>query len=77
MAKELRLLVLAFAVVISGHELFAATSGYLLTNAFAGLTFTNPVCLAAPPGENNRLFIAEKKGRIVVITNLAAPTRSK
>src|SRR5690606_4549069 len=28
------------------------------------------------PGETNRLFILEKRGRIVVITNLAAPTRS-
>src|ERR1043166_3669100 len=54
----------------------AAASGYTLTNAFVGLTFTNPVCIASVPGETNRLFIVERKGRIVVITNLAAPTHS-
>jgi glucose/arabinose dehydrogenase len=54
----------------------AASSGYLLTDAFPGLTFINPVGFASPPGEANRLFIVEKKGRIVVITNLAAPTRT-
>src|SRR5580765_8377316 len=52
------------------------TYGYSFSNAFPTLNFTNPVCLASPPGETNRLFIVEKKGRIVVITNLAAPTRS-
>jgi glucose/arabinose dehydrogenase len=53
-----------------------AATGYDLANAFPGLTFTNPVCLASPPGETSRLFIVEKTGRIVVITNLAAPTRT-
>src|SRR5262245_57100401 len=52
------------------------TLGYTTTNAFPGLAFTNPVCFASPPGETNRLFIVEKRGRIVVITNLAAPTRT-
>jgi glucose/arabinose dehydrogenase len=50
--------------------------GYTYTNALPGLTFANPVCLATPPGETNRLFVLEKSGRIIVITNLAAPTRS-
>ena len=50
--------------------------GYTYTNAFPGLVFTNPVCLATPPGETNRLFVLEKSGRIIVITNLAAPTRT-
>jgi glucose/arabinose dehydrogenase/mono/diheme cytochrome c family protein len=52
------------------------TLGYTWSNALGTLTFTNPVALASPPGETNRLFIVEKKGRIVVITNLAAPTRT-
>src|SRR5215831_15640006 len=52
------------------------TFGYTWTNAFPALTFTNPVCIASAPGETNRLFIVEKRGRIVVITNLVAPTRS-
>src|SRR5436309_6336658 len=28
------------------------------------------------PGETNRLFVVEKHGRIVVITNLTSPTRT-
>ena len=38
----------------------------------------SPIPLASPrhPGETNRLFIVEKNGRIIVITNLAAPTRT-
>ncbi|MFO1475943.1 MAG: PQQ-dependent sugar dehydrogenase, partial [Verrucomicrobiota bacterium] len=50
--------------------------GLLTTNAFPGLTFLNPVAIATPPGETNRLFIVEKHGRIVVITNLAKPART-
>src|SRR5438552_15252333 len=55
---------------------YAASSRYLLTNAFPTLTFINPVGFASPPGEAIRLFVVEKKGRIVVITNLAAPSRT-
>src|SRR5438046_4080729 len=54
----------------------AAASGYVFTNAFPGVGFTNPVCIVSAPAETNRLFILEKRGRVVVITNLAAPTRS-
>jgi uncharacterized repeat protein (TIGR03806 family) len=50
--------------------------GYTSTNALGTMTFTNVVCLASPPGETNRLFLLEKRGRILVITNLAAPTRT-
>jgi glucose/arabinose dehydrogenase len=49
---------------------------YTFTNAFPGLGFTNPVCIVSPPDETNRIFIVEKRGRIIVITNLAAPTRA-
>ena len=52
------------------------TLGFTATNAFPGLIFTNPIVLATPPGETNQLFIVEKRGRIIVITNLAAPTRT-
>lgn len=52
------------------------TYSYALTNAFGDLTFANPVCITAPPGEINRLFIVEQAGRVAVITNLAAPTRT-
>lgn len=50
--------------------------GYAATNAFPGVTFTDPLAIATPPGETNRLFIVEQAGRIAVITNLAAPNRS-
>jgi glucose/arabinose dehydrogenase len=52
------------------------TFGFTSSNIFPSLNFTNPLCLTAPPGETNRLFIVEKRGRIVVITNLAAPART-
>ena len=54
----------------------APVYGYTLENAFPGLTFTEPVAFAVPPGETNRLFILERAGLIIVITNLAAPTRT-
>ena len=56
----------------------AAPPGYLYTstNALGTLTFNNPVAIVVPPAETNRLFVVEKRGRIVVITNLAAPTRT-
>src|SRR5262245_21264455 len=50
--------------------------GYTATNAFGNLTFDTPVAIATPPGETNRIFIAEQAGRIAVITNLANPTRT-
>lgn len=50
------------------------TFGYSVSNAFTGLSFGNPLALATPPGETNRLFILSKSGQMYVITNLAAPT---
>ncbi|MBL6764710.1 MAG: PQQ-dependent sugar dehydrogenase [Verrucomicrobiae bacterium] len=50
--------------------------GLVSTNAFPFLTFDKPVGLASPPGEANRLFVVEQKGRIQVITNLAEPTKT-
>ena len=50
--------------------------GYTTTDAFPDLTFQDPVCIASPPGETNRLFVLERPGRIQVITNLANPTKT-
>lgn len=50
--------------------------GYTLANAFSTVPLSQPVCITSPPGETNRLFILEKGGNIVVITNLAAPNRT-
>jgi glucose/arabinose dehydrogenase len=51
-------------------------SGFALTSALGGLTFDQPVCIASPPGETNRLFVLERTGRIMVVTNLAEPTET-
>jgi glucose/arabinose dehydrogenase len=50
--------------------------GYTLNNALPGVTLTQPVCITSPPQETNRLFILEKGGNIVVVTNLANPNRT-
>ncbi len=50
--------------------------GYTINNAFPTVSLTQPVCITSPPQETNRLFILEKGGNIVVITNLAVPTRT-
>ncbi|MBL9126275.1 MAG: PQQ-dependent sugar dehydrogenase, partial [Verrucomicrobiales bacterium] len=47
-----------------------------LESALGSLRFSSPVVVTTPPGETNRLFVVEQSGRIVVITNLAAPTRT-
>ena len=51
--------------------------GYGTEPAFPGrFTFSQPVAIASPPGETNRLFIVEKAGRIQVIPDLANPVRT-
>jgi uncharacterized repeat protein (TIGR03806 family) len=54
----------------------ATTNSYGVPNAFGTLTFAGPMLTAFPPGETNRLFVAERGGTIQVITNLAAPTKT-
>lgn len=52
------------------------TDGFAWEDALSGLRFERPVALRTPPGETNRLFVAEQSGRIYVITNLAEPTKT-
>ena len=52
------------------------TVGYGLSNVFGNLTFHEPVAIVSPPGETNRLFVVERTGSILVITNLAAPNKT-
>lgn len=52
------------------------TSDYHGDLLFQNISFSAPVALATPSGETNRLFIVERPGRIVVVTNLAQPTRT-
>lgn len=49
--------------------------GYGTADAFPGIRFNQPVAIASPPGETNRLFIVEKRGRIQVIPDLTNPGR--
>ncbi|MDB6036743.1 MAG: hypothetical protein JWM99_584 [Verrucomicrobiales bacterium] len=51
-------------------------SGFGLANALGNLIFDQPVGIYSPPGETNRLFIVERPGRVMVVTNLAAPTKT-
>ncbi len=48
------------------------TFGYRAEDAFAGITFSQPLGLVVPPGETDRLFVIEKTGRIQVIANLGS-----
>jgi glucose/arabinose dehydrogenase len=43
-------------------------------NAFSGLSFNQPVCIASPPGDTQRVFICEKTGLLRVIPNVTATT---
>jgi glucose/arabinose dehydrogenase len=49
--------------------------GYRLVDAFPNVRFDDPVAVEFPPGETNRLFIVERTGRIMVIPDLALPTK--
>lgn len=53
----------------------AAALPYTAVPAFSSLVFAQPLAIVTPPGETNRLFIVEKAGRIVVVPDLAKPTR--
>lgn len=43
-------------------------------NAFAGLSFNQPVCITSPPGDIQRVFICEKGGLLRVVPNVTATT---
>ncbi len=47
-----------------------------LVDAFPGLSFSQPIDVASPPGETNRLFILEKGGDLELIPDLSAPSRT-
>ncbi len=47
---------------------------YQIVDAFGSLAFSDPVCLATPPGETNRLFVCQKGGLLRVISDISANT---
>lgn len=76
MANTLRLVLPLFAVLwLSPASAESATLPYVSTPALAPLVFNEPLAIVSPPGETNRVFIVEKKGRIVVVPDLAQPSR--
>lgn len=52
-------------------------TSYSLVNALPGLTFTEPVCIASPPGDTQRLFVCEKGGKIWVVPDVTAASPAK
>lgn len=50
--------------------------GYSLTNALGYLHFNQPLLALVPSGETNRMFVVERGGNIMVVTNLSQPTKS-
>ena len=49
-------------------------TAYSLVNALGTLTFNEPICLATPPGETQRLFVCGKSGVIHVVPDVTAAT---
>ena len=52
------------------------STGLALVDALPGLTFSEPLCLASPPGESERLFVCEKGGVIRVVPDVGAASPS-
>jgi uncharacterized repeat protein (TIGR03806 family) len=48
-----------------------------LVEAFPGLSFDAPTCLASPPAPSTQLFVCEKGGKIWVIPDVTAPVPAK
>ena len=44
-------------------------------DAFPGQSFSNPLAITSPAGETDRIFIVEKRGRIIGLKNLTDPER--
>ncbi len=50
------------------------SQSYSIEDALGGMAFNQPMSIRSPPGETNRLFVSERPGYIVVVTNMASPT---
>lgn len=49
-------------------------TNYQIVDAFGTLAFSDPVSLATPPGETQRLFVCQKGGLLRLIPNVTAAT---
>lgn len=54
----------------------SASAQYRTVEVWPGLAFDQPVAITTPPGDHERLFVVERTGRIMVITNLSNPVPS-
>jgi len=71
------LVILAAAPASPAWAAASALPTYATEPALRPLTFQAPVTVLAPPGETTRLFVVEKPGRIVGVSNLGGtPERS-
>ena len=52
------------------------SAAYRTAVEFGNVSWSSPIDIRSSPGDTNRLFIVEESGRIIVITNLDAPTRT-
>jgi uncharacterized repeat protein (TIGR03806 family) len=52
-------------------------TNYSLVDAFPGLNFDAPTCLASPPAPSTQLFVCEKGGKIWVVPDVTAATPTK
>ncbi|MES2659063.1 MAG: PQQ-dependent sugar dehydrogenase [Verrucomicrobiota bacterium] len=55
----------------------APAMDFAVVNAFPGVTFTKPATMESPAGNSNRLFVAERGGKIFVIPDVTAATPVK
>lgn len=64
----------ALRIAATNVNLPAAPPGNAVqfVQAFGGTSFNQPVCLASPPGDTQRVFVCEKGGLLRVVTNLAS-----
>lgn len=49
---------------------------YALTDAFPGITFTNPVLVMQAPGETGRMFVVEQPGQIYTVNLSGTPVKN-
>jgi glucose/arabinose dehydrogenase len=53
-----------------------SSTGYDTENALGTLSFSEPLCVATPAGETDRLFVVERSGTIQIVENLnTTPTK--
>jgi glucose/arabinose dehydrogenase/mono/diheme cytochrome c family protein len=52
-------------------------TSYSVVDALPGVTFASPTSMDVPIGETNRLYVAERGGRVWVVPDLSAPAPTK